>query len=171
MKIQFFLIYAFVVLVFIPLKTSAQYKDFSLSANYFPSLNPHRDFGLQANMHFGDERARLNLGGEFRTALWGNQLTSQLGYLRLVKNGNLSFGAGGDLNLGVALFVNRPMLVIGTTGYLMVQQTIGKRLFARSTLGLRYANCPGYSDYSQFSNTLEADFRLGMGVRLGKELE
>ena len=125
-------------------------------------------FGLTAQYDYALSAGRLLGAMEYRAIQWGSQLTLNLGYDHpFVDEGPWRASVRVQAQAGSALFTTKGLFVWGAEVGATLQWQSPKAFFAVLGVGLRYTNCPAYSDYSRISAVWEVPLTVGIGFRLG----
>jgi len=125
--------------------------------------------GLELAFQYDLRKGRIRGGLEYRMIDWGNQTSINAGYnmTYYVRNAWRISGTSG-LQLGLALFREKPLFAWGLEYSPEVEWQSGKRFFANASLGIRYTNSLKYKNYGNINSVLELPVRIGWGFRLGK---
>ncbi len=125
--------------------------------------------GLEVTYQHDFKQGRIRGGLEYRIIDWGNQIGLNVAYNHpyFVHNAWRVSGTSG-LQLGLALFRQRPLFVYGLEYSPEVEWQSGKRFFANAGLGIRYTNSPKYRNFGTINSVLELPIKIGFGFRLGK---
>jgi len=114
-------------------------------------------------------KGALQAGLGFRTINWGNQVSLGIGYQApYVRKEKWTLSAVTSVNLGLALFVNNPLLVYAIDYTPTLTWLRKKRFNFEAGLGIRYTHAPRYKSYGKINQVLEFPFQVGVIMKLGE---
>lgn len=115
---------------------------------------------LSLGYSFPVDKVKINIGIDYRTIQWGNQVTVGFGVAKSLGN---RIELGVDMQHGLALFHPQSLYVfcLGLKStYEFVQN---EKLSLGVSMELRYSQCPAYKNYGPIYHVTE--FPLGIYVR------
>lgn len=123
--------------------------------------------GLELTYQHDLGKGRLRGGLEYRMIDWGNQASINAAYnVTYYEREAWRISGTSGLQLGLALFREKPLFAWGLEYSPEVEWQSGKRFFANASLGIRYTNSPKYKNYGNINSVLELPVRVGWGFRL-----
>jgi len=116
------------------------------------------------------KKVRIKNGLEFRSVNWGNQVSVINGIsVTYVTRDQWSLHGNTSIGLGLALFVDNPLLV-WSVGYMPEVILLKKRKLKLIVgAGIRYTSSPSYKDYGSIHQVLELPVKFGLQFQLGKK--
>ncbi|MDX1351276.1 MAG: hypothetical protein R3279_13555, partial [Putridiphycobacter sp.] len=123
--------------------------------------------GFQISYQHPIKKGALLGGINFRTINWGNQVGATFGYsVPYVSKEKWSLSGVTSADLGLALFVNNPLLVYAVDYTPFFTWHRNKRFDFEAGIGIRFTHCPAYGNYGKINQVLDLPLKLGVKYQL-----